>query len=124
MTVINLHSTIFNAGKAGGAAVHKLGAALKLAIDNGVTIETIDDYKTDFYAGFMASACQWAEKTARAWLEDDGVKKRVEKGETATPFQRAYGAARVAWSRGRAAAGLVKNVEKATRVPSAPAAKS
>ena len=104
MTVLNLHSTIFDAGKAGGAAVHKLGAALKLALDNGVTIETIDDYKADFYAGFMASACEWAEKAARAWLEDDGVKKRVEKGETATPFQRAYGAARVAWSRGRAGA--------------------
>lgn len=109
-------SKVFDAGKVQGSAARNLAAVLTYASENGYDVDTIDQLKIDFYAGYMAGACKWTEKVAREWLSDDGIKKRVEKGEAPTPFQKAYGSARVAWSRGRELANLAK-LKSATRKP-------
>lgn len=112
----NAARIMFDAGKSLGSSARNLALCIKQAVDAGVDVEGLDTFKVDFYAGYMAGACKWTEKQARAWLDDDGVKKRTEKGETPTDFQRSYGAARVAWSRGRELAGCAK-LKAATRAP-------
>jgi hypothetical protein len=93
-------------------------AALQAAVALGRTDDDFKLYARAFHVGYIASSCGVTAKGALEWLDDAAIVKRVAKGAEPSPFQRAYGASRTAWSRIREAAGFAKQANKRTRAPS------
>jgi hypothetical protein len=92
-------------------------AALQAAVALGETEEDFKAYARAFHVGYIAAACALTAKAAQEWLDGDSPKRPANGGEP-SPYQRAYGASRTAWSRIREAAGFKKQTNKATRKPS------
>ena len=82
--------------------------ALTAAVALGKTEEDFTLYAYKYHVGYLAVSCQWTAKQSAEWLKDKSIKKRIEKGEAPTPFQRAYATSRQRWSRVRDAAGFTK----------------
>jgi len=102
--------TIAKAAKTWGGANKILVAALNVLRESGETGETVDNYRDTFYANAIASGAGVSLKAAE--LQISLKPYDFKKPETMTDkhrspeAQRVFNAAKMAWSRGRDAAGF------------------
>lgn len=109
----DLLAAIVTAGRTSGNGDKAAVAALRAAAELGQTKEDFETFRNCYVAGCMGGMFGWTTKAAVVWMEDTSITKRVAKGETPTPFQRAYATFRMRFSRIKEAAGFEKDAAKA-----------
>ena len=113
--------TIAKAAKTWGGANKVLVAALNVLRESGETGETVDNYRDTFYANAIASGAGVSLKAAELQISlkpFDFKKPETMTDKHRSPeAQRVFNAAKMAWSRGRDAAGFApKKVVKRAAV--------